>query len=67
MDRTRREVIEEHLGTVARARSDDDAAMIGVHFLAPPDCETAECPLSQRLAHSLGKACFSSFIPASVT
>jgi hypothetical protein len=40
MDRTRREVIEKHLGTVARARSDDDASMIGMHFLAPPDRET---------------------------
>jgi len=40
VERSRREVIEADLGTVAQARSDDDTTMFGVHVLAPPDRDT---------------------------
>jgi hypothetical protein len=47
LDRSRREVIEEDRGTVADARSDENATIIGAHFLTPPDCETTPVPIEK--------------------
>jgi len=40
LDRSTGETVDEDLGRVGHARSDDDATLLGVHFSAPPERET---------------------------